>query len=131
MRLLRMLVHSSAMAEKRSQQLTFWQAPYWDKTNQRNSAKYDENKNIFAKRNSAKFRGIFPNIFAKIRNKNNTKYRGISFREIFVATLVAIEKPKTTQGETKLQNVNQFQVQKLLGNVAKGVKWETVFSSTF
>jgi hypothetical protein len=26
-------------------------------------------------------------IFAKIRNKNNTKYRGISFREIFVATL--------------------------------------------
>ncbi len=33
----------------------------------------------------------FPKNFAKIRNKNNTKYRGISFREIFVATLVRTE----------------------------------------
>ncbi len=33
------------------------------------------------------FRENFGKIFAKIRNENNTKYRGISFREIFVATL--------------------------------------------
>ncbi len=35
------------------------------------------------------FRENFGKIFAKIRNENNTKYRGISFREIFVATLLS------------------------------------------
>ncbi len=50
------------------------------------------------------FRENFPKIFAKIRNKNNPKFRGISFREIFVATLMggliwaAVGRPQQSDG---------------------------------
>jgi hypothetical protein len=42
-------------------------------------------------------------IFAKIRNKNNTKYRGISFREIFVATVGTLIHEKKLRSKISCQ----------------------------